>query len=340
MARFSEILGSRVGSTTGIHATYGVIVLRIIADNPDAGDYIPQEDGTRKYASSEVLAQQYAPRLSTHPNNPSLVATQYQEVGNPAQGHFLVRISYQPIGIVIPPEIEEGWLPRVRGATVSRTIYEEPRAFADPDAPEPAPVSGLGRLRRLRSQALPTHQPGAKARTIGTTIYQPIKSSLATHYATTLLADGREQRQPLIATTSVEPAPQTVEWPALQLSLTRVQPNFSLARLPDLAWYMKAVNARQWWGAQPRHVLLTDLTIDPVERTMAGQRIEGRAWQATIVFLWSSVEWAPLNLVPLWYNEANEKHIVYRIDTEEKEVESFRIKGHVNFDNAFTDLER
>lgn len=316
MARFTEIMESRVGRSVGLNPGNDHVTVRVVADSTE---WIAGPDGKRTPPDPLVLVQtQYAPFGSRFPTDANLYAVGWDHVRHEAPGQDIVRIRYVRSAALATPANTDKWQIEVRSASISDTIIEEL-----PDT--------TGRLRAA--------EPPDSG--IGPSIFVPVAGDHpdAKFFASVNILDGRQQIVYLKKTGERAPDRAQVDLPAMSVVFTRLQPNFELNVLGQAAQYFKAVNSRKWRGADPGHVMLDSLTVSPIEAVIPGQNEPNVGWRVSVSFLWSAKAFTPLRRVPMWIDEAGSQHIVFDRATSQKVVEERRIKPMVDFDQFFALLD-
>jgi len=102
-----------------------------------------------------------------------------------------------------------------------------------------------------------------------------------------------------------------VDLPGLLVTFKRTARNFDIRGMARLAFLAKSINSKPFRGADRYHVMLDDITIDPISMDLVGAAVPGRAWAFTLVFLWSSIPLYPFTRISQYPDDDGYLSLVY-----------------------------
>ena len=313
MAIIHRINPSEVGAETGNDGNTGYNLLFSV--RAETGDLIPRPDGNDGFLSPvypdpmALLANSLQARLGDpHPHNPDVRAYSYSYVERRAPGYYIVRVNYRDDSI--EPTADGEWLVSLRGLSVPRRLIEElPESEGGLDA-VPAPRRLPGGSLRATPIGDATSEP---LKLIGPKKYEKVLGPGANFSSTETVPNketglATDQEVFLWPTSGRVVEGYDSEWPAMAVTFRRIAANFTIDRAGQLiVQYMKACNRSEFRGAPPGHVKVDGLSIDPIEKTVAGQTRQGRAWRIEVVFHWSAIPWTPHEITPSHTSEDGAK---------------------------------
>lgn len=100
--------------------------------------------------------------------------------------------------------------------------------------------------------------------------------------------------------------------PVTTLTLSRIQPNYSLDQTGFMAGFVGTTNVLSFFGARKRTLLFQGADVQGQPGTMEGQRPEdsGVVWSVRLLFSWKTEAYTPATFVHTWRDEeGNESRI-------------------------------
>jgi hypothetical protein len=357
---------SRVGGVKGFNATSESRIVRVIADEDEIDTGRGSLGTWVRYPDPRDLVENQWARLgSGHPWEPqALKAGSYRIIENRGQGCWIVEVIYyrNNITIGIPPTNE--WLIRYRGATITeQALTELPPETVSAEATRSAITikhQNLEARRATPAKAVSASESIAgvadlwtrPSRQVGSKAFKQVPAATSelrpTHRTQGVNDEGalidiwlKEMPEEL----TEEPRGVIIEDPAWLVTFERTIPNFSSRQLPmSIAKYMKAVNGTTFRGAQPLHVKVLDITLDPIGAEVAGQVQGGVAYRVMVSFLWSYMPWGPYQIVNSWYDGDGHRATVLKIappgGVDAPDLSEFRNVRRENLNVLLTVLER
>ena len=308
MPDIREIVGSRTGSSKGGKGTM-LRVFRVLFSLDD-DDITVLEDGTMIVPDPEEAVAAVHPPGEEHPWDETATARLYNVIDQKSKLHFVVQVIYRRLDFDTRGPTND-WKITVRGSTITNHILEAHELGAVVGF-----VPGGDPFRRNPLTAKPTPIGVPQFIPVPTAV-PPAIQVLPTHFTTTFDRNGNITTIELIRTQAHDGSGRDEDLPALTVVFTRVVPNFSMFGMGRVADYMKSVNGVPFRGADPFHVKVDDIEINEVEMSIPGQRIPGKAWSISVVFLWSSIPMAPFERLHSFRNDDGfETRIVDKITGE------------------------
>jgi hypothetical protein len=273
-----------------------------------------------------LVELQFAPRHTLHPYNTLLKVSGYQRGQRINEKTWVVYILYEGPRAAEPLPDEVGWRVSVRGASLSKRIIEPLTS----DVSRLSPPKDGGRTGRIRPQPLPVLDTDdvAEPDLIGPTIYESVPAGTdgADFYYERTTKGGTIERVALIPTERRKIVGFQTEVPAITVLFTKIAANFSVnPTAARIAHYIKAVNHLPFRGADPGHVMVDTVTIDPIELEMRGQQEPGLAYRLAVAFFWSAELFTPWSIIPTVTDDQGFEYMVRNADGS-KVVESFRVR--------------
>lgn len=273
--------GSQISSSGGVEPRKFLLYIENLT---------PAERAESRYPNPKGIVQQYfIPSGSYHPWNAFMRADDFSaERYETCTDVWLIRIGYMPVTSV--PQLTDDWQLSIRSASVSVQQRE-----TLPDNYGQTKLIGPPEYRRATVEdddantyyaRLPYTNPETqKTTTLDTRLVQ--------------MSDSRVQQ------------PQTVELPALSVTMSMYRDNWPLQRIVNVGRYIKRINSERMRFANynlevdKAMVFFQDFTMDEVapreaeESRRAGVRgtVWGVAARVSLQFLVSSIPFDPLSLV-------------------------------------------
>jgi hypothetical protein len=340
----TEIFDSRTGSVHGASGVNDTRTFRLTLD-------VDAEDFTNlRYPDPRIVAQSFVPMGSASPWNAFATASNFRIIKRETGKAWLIGIDYSIGAPTSTNDAEVGrWMISVRGSSITNHIVEEPaEAVASP--PQPSSSGTRSGLRKL------TAGPKALQAVVSDPVSHPIAlprfvttSAASDFYAYSY--ETNENGAVSRITVNLFPTPHSTpvgfdaEYPALLYTMTSVFANFPDSLLQLLSSHYKRVNLIPWRGADPGKVKFDDFSVDEVAMIIGDgstQLTKGIAYRLSLSFLWSSLKWTPLELVPTYADDTGaESPVLHMVGgQEQKVVESFRVIAGRDFADMIRQIER
>jgi len=277
-ATVNELFDSRVGSTVGIDGVSLPRLFRVLMD--DATD-----DPVR-------ILQNHAegvPYQAAHPKNSFAVASNYIIVEWQTPKAYLVEVDYKILtslerGIGIIP----GWSARFRGYAETEPVLQEVLDFRETRAPRRI---GTPKYRFANAGETSTHSYSDPVNGVSVPLVQT---------GATVQFDVHRPR------------------PAATMVLTKDKGNYLPSSFGEAVSFIGKTNFSTFFGAEPGHIELVDIDIDPRGAEMpvfSSSRIGGTSsfkfpYGITLTFVWSFLDRALLDLVHVFNDEDGDVHVI------------------------------
>ena len=278
MATVTEIFDSRVGSTVGIDGVSLPRVFRVLMD--DATD-----DPVRVLQNSATGV----PYQASHPQNAFAVASNYIIVEWQTPKAYLVEVEYKILtslerGIGVVP----GWSARFRGYAETQQMLQEVLNERETRAPRRI---GTPKYRIANAGETSTHHYRDSARGVDVALVQT---------GATVQFDLQRRR------------------PAASMVLTKDKADYIPSSFGEALAFIGKTNHSTFFGADPGHIEFFDVDVDPRGAEMpvfsrsrvGGTSSFGFPYGITLIFIWSFLDRALLDLVNVFNDEDGDPHVV------------------------------
>jgi len=299
MANIQENIGARNGYAEGMDATTVPIKLRVLLED---SDYTTLPDGTRITPNPLHIVQLQKTnaghtfyRGAPHPWDSYAVAQRWTVDDQKAPGHFIVGVHFTRFDTPFYGPTDKHWLISIRGTAINQHIKTARRVLPSGELSD-----------RVEPVGMPKYLPVGH--------WEASAPDDATHQATVYGTDAEPHTQWLREISQHDDQGADVDLPGLLVTFKRTARHFSILSAAGLSYVAKSVNSKPFRGADRYHVMLDDLTIDPISMDLVGAGVPGRAWAITVVFLWSSIPLYPFTRVSQYPGDDGYLSLVYDKD--------------------------